>query len=70
MRHRPDQRAIAENVEADIQRLRTGLLAGDSPAGNYTQFNIYDPKEREICAAAFPERVLHHALMNVCEPHF
>ena len=29
---------------------------------------MHDPKERLICAAAFRERVLHHALMNVCEP--
>ena len=21
-----------------------------------------------ICAAAFPERVLHHGIMNLCEP--
>ncbi|RKX33869.1 MAG: hypothetical protein DRP64_20570, partial [Verrucomicrobia bacterium] len=41
----------------------------DYPVGHYTRFTIYDPKEREICAAAFPERVLHHALMNVCESH-
>jgi len=26
------------------------------------------PKERLICAATFHERVLHHALMNLCEP--
>ena len=31
---------------------------------------MYDPKERLICAASFRERVLHHALMNVCEPIF
>jgi RNA-directed DNA polymerase len=69
-RHRPDQRAFAKNLEKEIQHLRDGLLAGDYPVGVYTRFTIYDPKEREICAATFPERVLHHALMNVCEPHF
>lgn len=36
--------------------------------GDYTRFTVYDPKERVICAAAFRERVLHHALINVCEP--
>lgn len=69
-RHRPDQRAFAGNLDAEIQRMRQGLLAGAYPVGDYTRFTIYDPKEREICAAAFPERVLHHALMNVCEPYF
>jgi RNA-directed DNA polymerase len=69
-RHRPEQRAFAANLSAELERMRAGLLAGDYPVGNYTRFKIFDPKEREICAAAFPERVLHHALMNVCEPHF
>ena len=36
--------------------------------GDYRFFTIRDPKERRICAAAFRERVLHHAIMNVCEP--
>lgn len=31
---------------------------------------IFDPKERQICAASFAGRVLHHALMNVCHPYF
>ena len=30
--------------------------------------SFHDPKERTICAAPFRERVMHHALMNVCEP--
>jgi len=69
-RDRPDQRAFAENLSAELERMRSGLCAFNYPVGHYTRFTIYDPKEREICAAAFPERVLHHALMNVCEPTF
>lgn len=38
--------------------------------GNYHYFTIYEPKERLICAASFSERVLHHALMNICHPFF
>lgn len=38
--------------------------------GDYHYFKVFDPKERSICAAAFNERVLHHALMNVCHPIF
>ena len=66
--HRPDQRAYAARLEEEIEGLRLGLLQGDYPVGEYTRFRVYDPKERVICAAAFRERVLHHALMNVCEP--
>ena len=32
-------------------------------------FTVRDPKVRNICAASFPERVLHHAVMNLCEPY-
>ncbi|MHC4628119.1 MAG: RNA-directed DNA polymerase, partial [Planctomycetota bacterium] len=36
----------------------------------YQQFTIHDPKRRIITAPCFAERVLHHAIMNVCEPYF
>ena len=50
--------------------MRVGILSGDYPVGQYQRFVVHDPKERVIYAASFPERVLHHALMNVCEPFF
>jgi hypothetical protein len=31
---------------------------------------VLDPKKRTICAAPFRDRVAHHAIMNVIEPHF
>ena len=40
------------------------------PVGRFSQFVIHDPKERIITAPCFAERVLHHAVMNVCEPKF
>lgn len=64
------QRAYAENLEEELEALREGLAEGTYPVGRYERFTIYEPKERLICAAAFRERVLHHALMNVCEPWF
>ena len=45
-------------------------MSGAYPIGNFRRFTIHDPKEREICAASFGERVLQHSLMNVCEPYF
>lgn len=69
-RARGDWRAFAENLEDEIERLREGLENGDYPVGEYHRFAISDPKRREICAASFGERVLHHALMNVCGPWF
>ncbi|MBK9137392.1 MAG: group II intron reverse transcriptase domain-containing protein [Verrucomicrobia bacterium] len=58
------------NLEAELTRLRLGLLDGTYPIGRYRRFVVHDPKRRTIHAPAFAERVLHHALMNVCEPCF
>jgi len=62
--------SFAVHLHEELDRLRDGLADGSYPIGNYHRFRINDPKEREICAAPFCERVLHHALMNVCEPYF
>ena len=59
-----------KNLDKNILDLREGILSGNVPVGEYNYFTIYDPKVRRICAAAFPERVLHHALMNICETYF
>ena len=62
--------AYRENLEQNLYDLRWQLLAGKAEVGKYRLFKIYDPKERTVCAAAFRERVLHHALMNICAPYF
>ncbi len=67
---RPDRNAFAANLGLEIEELRDGLLDGTYPVGDYSQFTIFDPKERVITAAPFRERVLQHALMNICEPLF
>jgi len=59
-----------EQLEDNLCKMRTELLLGRTSVGNYTYFKIFDPKLRTICAASFPERVLHHAIMNVCAPYF
>jgi hypothetical protein len=53
-----------------LKELRRALLEEAVAVGDYRYFTVRDPKERQICAASFPERVLHHAAMNVCEPVF
>ncbi|NJM43720.1 MAG: RNA-dependent DNA polymerase [Brachymonas sp.] len=36
----------------------------------YSSFEIHDPKRRLVSAAAFEDRVVHHALVRVIEPLF
>jgi hypothetical protein len=55
-------------LDAHLEELQQSLLSGNVTVGNYHYFKIRDPKERTICAASFSERVLHHAVMNLCEP--
>jgi RNA-directed DNA polymerase len=59
-----------KNLDTNLLSLRNELLNGTVALGNYHYFTIHDPKERLICAASFPERVLHHAIMNICHTYF
>lgn len=59
-----------ENLQDNLLEMRERLLSGNVLVGRYSTFVIFDPKERTICAASFDERVLHHALMNVCHSYF
>lgn len=59
-----------QSFDANIADLRSEILSGSVHVGDYHYFTIHDPKERVICAAPFCERVLHHALMNVCHEYF
>jgi len=37
----------------------------------YTKFTIFEPKEREVFRLPyFPDRITHHAIMNILEPMF
>jgi retron-type reverse transcriptase len=67
-RHRPDARWFVDHLDTNLRELREQLLSGSLALGCYHQFVIYDPKERVITAPCFRERVLHHAVINICEP--
>jgi retron-type reverse transcriptase len=67
-RAKADCLVFREHLETNLDTLRAELLGGRVRVGDYHYFTIHDPKQRTICAAHFRERVLHHALMNVCEP--
>ena len=59
-----------ENLEENLQAIRREWLAGTLKAGKYFEFTIYDPKERKIHAPSFRDRVIQHAIMNVCDKVF
>jgi len=61
--------AFRSDFDKQIEQLREQIRTGKPDIGHYRFFRIFDPKERLICAASFPERVLHHSIMNICEPY-
>ncbi len=62
--------AFHANLETELLRLQRELSAGTYQPGGYRTFRIVDPKPRLISAAPFRDRVVHHALVQVLEPHF
>lgn len=57
------------DLEPNVLRLQRELEAGEWRPGQAFTFEIHDPKTRTITAAPFRDRVVHHALIDVLEPH-
>lgn len=56
------------NREANIQTLHETLKAKQFKTSPYDIFTIYEPKERKIYRLPyFPDRIVHHAVMNILE---
>ena len=66
----PPVQYFRANLDQHLLQLRAEIMEGEVKVGDYRFFKIYEPKEREICAPAFREQVLHHALMNICHEYF
>jgi len=69
-RMRPDVARFLHELEPNLCRLQRELEEGTYRPGAYRTFWIRDPKPRQISAAAFRDRVVHHALTRVLEPLF
>lgn len=59
------------NRESNLQQLQEILINKKFQTSPYKTFKVFEPKERDIyCLPFFPDRILHHAIMNVLEPMF
>lgn len=55
--------------EKDNAELLESLLNGTYRTSKYSTFKIYEPKERLIYRLPYyPDRIVHHAIMNIMEP--
>lgn len=58
-----------KNREENLYNLQQQLINGTYVTSRYTTFKVYEPKERIIFRLPYyPDRILHHAIMNVLEP--
>ncbi len=67
-RRKVEVRRFERDLDENLEKMRREVLERRFEIGTSHVFKVYDPKERTIHAARFPERVFHHALMNLCEP--
>lgn len=62
-------RLFNANKEANLLDLQQQLLNKTFKTSPYAVFKIYEPKEREVYRLPyFPDRIVHHAVMNQLEP--
>lgn len=58
------------NYEHELIQLRDQLRAGTYRPGRSICFVVTSPKPREVWAASFPDRIVHHLLYNHIAPRF
>ena len=64
---------ILHNKKKDenIQKLHEILKGKTYKTSPYSSFKVYEPKEREVFRLPYyPDRIVHHAIMNILEPIF
>lgn len=60
-----------QNQEANLLTLQDSLVNRTYQTSEYTVFKVYELKERDVYRLPFyPDRITHHAVMNVLEPVF
>jgi RNA-directed DNA polymerase len=59
------------NRDENLKDLRESLTNRTYKTSDYTTFKIFEPKERLIFRLPYyPDRIVHHAIMNILEPIF
>ena len=66
----PGAAAFHYDLEGEVVALRADLRRGTYRPGGYRSFVVTEPKRRLVSAAPFRDRVVHHAVVGVLEPHF
>lgn len=60
-----------KNKESNILLLHEMLVNKTFTTSKYSTFKVFEPKERDVYRLPyFPDRIVHHGIMNVLEPIF
>ena len=60
-RYRKDVLIFTKDKEENLDRVRNDILGLTYEPGEYRYFKVYEPKERQIMALPFYDRVVQHA---------
>lgn len=66
-----ERQFFIDNRERLLDELQQSLIDENYKFSFLKYFKVYEPKERNIHHSPFyPDKVLHHAVMNICKPLF
>lgn len=71
-KNKHDKRAVRKclkNIDEVVKQIKEILVSGSFNTSNYKTKTIYEPKKRLIYILPFfPDRIVHHVVMNILEP--
>jgi len=69
-RYRREVAQLNVNLEENLLNIHNHLVWGTWRPGKSREFRIFEPKQRDIQAPPFADRIVHHALVRIVEPLF
>ena len=69
-RYRKDVLLFTKDKEGNLEEVRDDILNLSYEPSEYHYFKVFEPKEWQIMALPFYDRVVQHAINNVLEPIF
>lgn len=69
-RYRKEVLIFTKDKEENLEKVRNDIIDMTYKPSEYRYFKVFEPKERQIMALPFYDRVIQHAVNNVLEPIF
>lgn len=69
-RYQSDVLKFSANLEENLITIQNELIWHQYQCGEYHHFKVFEPKQRDVAALPFRDRVVHHAIINIIEPIF